>query len=176
MTDATNYKCQEIIDQVQAYIKKHANPKEAALLEAFANRYFIVCSAEDLRQYAIKDLYAILFTHFQLIYQRSSHETKIRIFNPSEKKEGWYSAHTIIQISHDDIPFLVDSVRMVINRYGYQIHFIIHFGGLKVRRDRHAHLVEVLPPNLVKKDTSTEAPIYIEIDRIVDEQMMEKLK
>ena len=177
MTDVTISECQEVINEIHTYIRKHAHSKkEASMLEAFASRYFLVSSVDDLKQHTIKNLYGILLSHWNLIYERKPGETKISVFNPDEKKDGWSSSHTVIQISHDDIPFLVDSTRMVINKYGSQIHFIIHFGGLKVRRDSHDRIIEILPPHTVQKDSTTEAPIYIEIDRIVDEQVMEALR
>ena len=64
--------------------------------------------------------------------------------------------------SHDDIPFLVDSARMAINRYGYQVHFIIHFGGLKLKRDSRHHVTEIISFNAVENETLSEAPIYID--------------
>ncbi len=117
-----------------------------------------------------------LYSHWNFIYHRTPDEAKIHIFNPDKEKDGWESAHTVIQISHDDIPFLVDSIRIVANRFGYQIHFIIHFGGFKVRRDTHHHIIEIIPMVKIDKNVSSEAPIYIEIDRLTDEKTMEELK
>jgi glutamate dehydrogenase len=171
-----NGECQNIINQVRAYIKINAADKEVTLLEAFAQRYFSSCALEDLKERSIETLYGILLSHWQFIYQRSPDEAKIRIFNPSKAKDGWQSTHTIVQISHDDIPFLVDSARMAINRYGYQIHFIIHFGGLKLKRDSHHRIIGLLPIGTIEEDASSEAPIYIEIDRLVDEKAMDELK
>ena len=129
-----------------------------------------------LKARSIEDLYGILLSHWKFIYQRAPGEAKIRIFNPDKARDGWESAHTIIQISHDDIPFLVDSARMVINRYGYQIHFIIHFGGFKVNVIVIIVLLRLLPHGDIEKNASSEAPIYIEIDRIADEKAMEELE
>ena len=176
MTGVNNGECQNIINQVRAYIKVNASDQEASLLEAFAQRYFSSCAVEDLREHSIETLYGIILSHWQFIYQRSPCEAKIRIFNPDKTKDGWQSTHTIIQISHDDIPFLVDSARMAINRYGYQIHFIIHFGGLKVKRDNLHHIMGLLPIGTIEEDALSEAPIYIEIDRLADEKAMDELK
>lgn len=175
MVSVNNSESQNIIKQVQAYIKNHAPEKEVHLLEVFAERYFSSSAVEDLRERSIPDLYGILFSHWKFIYTRSPGEAKIRIFNPEKERDGWKSTHTIIQISHDDIPFLVDSTRMVINRYGYQIHFIIHFGGFKVKRDSNHRIVGFPVPGVIEKD-STSAPIYIEIDRISDETAMAALQ
>ncbi len=176
MTGVNNGECQNIINQVKAYIKSHANENEINLLEVFAQRYFASCSVDDLKEHPIADLYGILLSHWQFIQQRSPGEAKIRIFNPTKETDGWESIHTVIQISHDDIPFLVDSTRMVINRFGYLIHFIIHFGGFKVRRDSHHRIIDIATNMESDKNISSEAPIYIEIDRLLDSKTMEDLK
>ena len=167
-----NGECQDIIDQVKAYIKNHAPDKDIALLQAYAQRYFISSSLEDLSSRSIENLYGIVLTHWKFIYQRAPGEAKIRIFNPEKSQ----TTHTVILISHDDIPFLVDSARMAINRYGYQIHFIIHFGGFKVKRDSQHKITQLATSDTIEKGLSTEAPIYIEIDRIVDESAMKGLQ
>ena len=95
---------------------------------------------------------------------------------PIKTKDGWESSHTVIQISHDDIPFLVDSARMVINRFGYHIHFIIHFGGFKVKRDTHHQIIDLPTSHDDAHHVTSEAPIYIEIDRLSDENAMEALQ
>lgn len=176
MTGVNNAECQSIINQVKAHIKKHAPGKEIVLLEEFAQRYLGSCALDDLKYRSIDDLFGILYSHWKFIYQRNPGEAKIRVFNPSKAKDGWESPHTVIQISHDDIPFLVDTARMVINRYGYEIHFIIHFGGLKVRRDNHHCITSFVSSAMIDTKTLSEAPIYIEIDHIVDEKAMEQLQ
>ncbi len=176
MTVVNNGECQNIINQVQAYIKTHTEGKEASLLTAFAERYYSSSAIDDLKSRSIEDLYGILLSHWKFIYQRAPGESKIRIFNPEKKRDGWQSTHTIIQISHDDIPFLVDSSRMVINRHGYQIHFIVHFGGFKVIRDSENRITALLAPGDIEKNAVSEAPIYIEIDRVLDEKSMVELE
>jgi len=176
MTGVKNEECQNIINQVKAYVKTHVQGKEASLLEAFVPRYFGASSTEDLRERSIEDLYNIIRSHWDFIYQIKPTDVKVRMFNPDKNKEGWNSPHTVIQISHPDIPFLVDSVRMTINRYGYEIHFIIHFGGLKVKRDKQNRITEILPLGTMDEEGQAIAPIYIEIDRIDDEKAMEQLR
>lgn len=175
MTGINNGECQNIINQIKTYIKNHAPEKEIHLLDAFAQRYYLASSVEDLKHRSIQNLYGILYSHWKFISQRSPGEAKIKIFNPEKSVDGWESTHTIIQISHDDIPFLVDSIRMVINHYGYQIHFIVHFGGLKVIRNKQHNITKLLPLGEIEKDATSEAPIYIEIDRLTDEKDMSEL-
>lgn len=176
MSGPQNGETQKIIDQVKAYIKQHAPEREVELLTTFAQRYFTAVPLEDLKDRSIEELYAIMFSHWRFIFERAPGESKIRIFNPTKEKEGWQSTHTVIQLSHDDIPFLVDSIRMVINRYGWQIHSIIHFGGLKLKRDNKHKVTAILQLGVAEDDSFSEAPIYIEIDRLSVESDMNELK
>src|SRR3990167_11539041 len=176
MTVVNNGEYQHIVHQLLAYIKSHASEKDVNLLKIFAEKYYSSSSVEDLKERSIEELYHILLSQWKLIYQRAPYEAKICIFNPDSKKDGWHSTHTIVQISHDDIPFLVDSTRMAINRYGYQIHFIIHFGGLKVIRDSHQRITGIVTTGSTEKNASTEAPLKIEMFRFIVEKGMQFLK
>lgn len=176
MTDIQNGAGQAIIQNLQSYVQKKLPQHEAKLVNEFAQRYFLSSAVEDLKERSIEDLFAIIHPHWEFIYQRSPGEAKIKIFNPTKEKDGWESTHTIVQISHDDLPFLVDSTRMVLNRYDYQIHFIVHFGGLRVKRDQQHRIIGFLPSGLIEKGVTSEAPIYVEIDRIVEKEAMETLK
>lgn len=176
MSDINDEKRQSIIKDILSYIKHHTTIEEKDLLLDFAKRYFNATSFEDLTNRELPDLYGMVVSQWELIYQRAPAESKVKIYNPDVDTDGWRSTHTIVEISNDDIPFLVDSIRMVINRYGLQIHFIVHFGGLKVKRDKQRRITEILPAGKVEKDATSEAPIYIEIDRLSDERIMEDLK
>ena len=50
----------------------------------------------------------------------------MRVFNPTIEEHGWQSTHTIVEIVNDDMPFLVDSVTMEVNRHGLTLHLIVH--------------------------------------------------
>ncbi|MDF5979227.1 NAD-glutamate dehydrogenase [Pseudomonas aeruginosa] len=56
-----------------------------------------------------------------------------RVYNPDYEKHGWQSTHTAVEVLHPDLPFLVDSVRMELNRRGYSIH-TLQTNVLSVRR------------------------------------------
>ena len=171
-----NSEGQAIINKVCAYVKEHAPQSEAGLLEVFAQRYFSTLSANDLRQRTVEELYYIVRSQLAFMMQRQPGEAKVRVFNPTKTTDGWSSPHTVIQLSHDDVPFVVDSTRMAINRHGYQIHFIIHLGGLKVMRDSEFKLLKVLPPHTHEKDAISSAPVYIEIDKVADDAAMQELQ
>jgi len=169
-------KRQEIIHQLPNFLSKKAPKQQVNLIETFAERYYAHCSVNDLEERSPANLYGALFSHWQLIYQREPGEAKVRVFNPCLEQDGWESSHTIIQISHDDIPFLVDSIRMYLNRKDIQMHFAIHFGGLKVIRDDQHKIREILPLGANPPEATSEAPIYFEIDKQTDLKAMDVLR
>jgi glutamate dehydrogenase len=167
---------QEIIDQVCSYAKNRLPENQIPLIETFAHRYYAAAPLADLQERGTEDLLGALISHWKFIYQRKPGEAKVRVFNPTLEKDNWQSQHTIIEVSHDDIPFLVDSIRMEVNRNDFQIHFAIHFGGLKIKRDTENKITEILPVGTIEPGSSTEAPIYFEIDRQSDQETMELLR
>lgn len=174
--DNYRHETQEIINKVIDAAKQQVSKQEIPLIETFAQRFYGSCSYHDLSERSIENLTGALLSQWHFIYQRKPCEAKVRVFNPSLKDDGWQSTHTIILVSHDDIPFLVDSIRVEVNRSAMQIHFIIHFGGTKVLRDAENRIVKILPPGLNDPEAVGEAPIYIEIDRQIDPLIMEALK
>lgn len=176
MAVANDNRRQEIINELIQFIRDKAPVGQADILESFAKRYYVSTSMSDFCERSLQDLFGALLSHWNFIYQRKPGEAKIRIFNPTLEKDGWQSRHTIIEISHDDIPFLVDSIRMEINRENFQIHFMIHFGGLKVKRDEQGCISTIIPQGENDPAASSEAPIYIEIDRQSDPALMEALR
>lgn len=75
------------------------------------------------------------------------------------------------------MPFIVDSLRIVINRMGLTSHLTIHMGGIRVKRDSHNRVTEILPRNggAARDDVLHEAPIFIEIDRQTDPATLSEL-
>ena len=69
-------------------------------------------------------------------------EIKLRVYNPKLEQHGWQSTHTVVEIVNDDMPFLVDSVGIEINRHGLNIHLVIH-PVLAARRDEAGRLVDL---------------------------------
>lgn len=166
----------EIISRITTLATKKLSAEQAQMVTAFVQQYYSNVSVEDLNVRLIEDLYGAMLSHWNLIYQRKPGECKIRIYNPSFEQNGWESAHTIIEVTMDDMPFLVDSLRMEIFREGFSIHFMIHLGGMKLRRDADGHVLEVLPMDSSDKSIRAEAPIYIEIDRQTDPEVLSTLQ
>jgi len=167
---------QEIVRKVNELLKTRVSKDQYELVEKFAYRYYASSALGDLVERSIEDLAGALLSHWNFVYQRKPGESKVRVFNPTLENDNWQSTHTIIEVSHDDIPFLVDSIRMEVARNNFQIHFIIHFGGLRVLRNSNNCITEILPMGAANHAATSEAPIYVEIDRQVDTEIMKNLQ
>lgn len=177
-----SYKFEEgkdvLIGAVIDKIKHTMTGNQAQFCAEFATQFYGTVALDDLRSWDIDDLSGAAINLWSLITERKPHETKIHIYNPHFERHGWQTTHTVIEVICDDMPFVVDSIRMVINRMGFSSHLIIHMGGIKVRRDSQDHVCDVLARNtLVKdKDVLCEAPVLLQIDRITDPVVLEQLQ
>lgn len=165
----------ELIERVVTVIKEKLPANEAKLISKFVKQYYLSAAPEDLLERDVIDLYGALISHWYFIHQRSTQETKIRVYNPQYEQHGWQSTHTVIEIIGDYKPFLIESVRMVLNRYGLNVHLILHLSNLKVERDKQGNIHDLHIDNAHDKST-IEMPIFIEIDRQSDHTIIEQLR
>jgi glutamate dehydrogenase len=129
----------------------------------FVRAYYHGVSEVDLAQYDVRELAARALAHQRLARIRRRGTPIVRVFDPDPARDGWSSAHTAVQITTDDMPFLVDSARIVFDRHRLGIHFIAH-PILHVRRNRQG----VLQALADEAAGSAESWQHIEIDRIAD--------
>lgn len=167
---------EEIIGKVIENIQQKLPKKQSKLIIDFASKFLRHASPEDLSTKAELDLYGSVLSHWELIKNRKPGQSKIRIYNPYFEEHGWQSTHTIIEIINDDMPFLVDSLRMEINRLGYALHKIIHLGNLRAKRNKAGNLVELMDSAAATEGVQAEAPIYIEIDRQTQPEKLQELQ
>lgn len=177
-----SYKFEEgkdlIIDAVVEKLHQKMTAEQANLCSEFIRQFYGTVAFEDLREWDVEDLYGASINFWSLIQQRSPNETKIRIYNPDFERHGWQTTHTVVEVISDDMPFVVDSLRMVINRLGLSFHLIMHMGNFRVIRDKKNNVVEVLPRTgsvNTNENASIEAAIFIEIDRQTDASILEDL-
>lgn len=77
--------------------------------------------------------------HLRFGALRRNGQSLVRAFNPTVARDGWDCDHTVIEIVTDDMPFLIDSLAMVLNELGHSIEMMVH-PVLNVRRDVRGRL------------------------------------
>src|SRR5215510_6999816 len=133
----------EMMEEVLALVHAKAPAEQRTSLEGFVQAYFREVAPEDLSERRADDLYGAALSHWNFARKRELDKPKLRVFNPRVEDHGWQSTHTIIEIVNDDMPFLVDSVMIEVNRHGLTLHLIVH-PILFARRQADGELTQFL--------------------------------
>ncbi|WP_432695411.1 NAD-glutamate dehydrogenase [Marinobacterium sp. YM272] len=151
---------EKILSQLGEMIAARIPKRDLAPVLDFINQYYRVSPLEELAERSSQNLYGASLSCWEHLQEWDGVDQKIHVFNPDLERHGWHCGHTVIQISHLDMPFLVDSVRMELNRRGLSIH-VVHSGVLNVVRDGRTARVREAKGG----ESAREALIYIEVDR-----------
>lgn len=174
MTVATNQHS-VLLDNVFRLIAQKVDKKQAAMVEQFSRILFKNISLEDLENRNDSDLYGATLSLWNE-FEGFDHETpSIRVFNPEIAKHGWQSSHTIVEIIVKDMPFLVDSVRMALNRLGITAHLLLH-SPITLKRDKAHKLQALLEASDTDKAAVKETVFLIEVDRQTSKSAVDGLK
>jgi len=89
-----------------------------AFYQAFRNRL----NLRDWLGRSIENLYVASADFHKFISFRSEHGVLAKAYNPVIDECGWETSRTVVLLSCVDMPFLVDTVRMVVDEAGYDTH------------------------------------------------------
>src|SRR5512134_137404 len=186
MASRTGSGSSERLDQVLALVREKVAPDARGPVEAFVRAYYRQVDPGDLDERESADLYGAALSQWNFARRREPGVPKVRVFNPSVAEHGWQSTHTVIEIVNDDMPFLVDSVTMEVNRHGLTLHLTVH-PILRVNRGGPAGpgpgqpqgagpeqtLIGILPDD--SPAGLSESFIHVEVDRISEAARLEAL-
>ncbi len=136
---------QEVIDKID----QKFTPLQAQHIKIFL-KYF-------------PDSYDTAVSYWKFTHQYTTNQTKVHIYNPQ-----WHDSHTIISILIKDMPFLVDSIRMALNRLKVTIHLIID-PVLSVQRDSQGYLRSYTQAG------TQESIIHIEIEKQTEPTVLKNI-
>ncbi|MBC9251313.1 NAD-glutamate dehydrogenase [Pseudomonas alcaligenes] len=150
--------------QLQAALAQHVSDKVLPQVALFAEQFFGIVALDELTQRRLGDLAGCTLSSWRLLERFDAAKPLVRVYNPDYEKHGWQSTHTAVEVLHADLPFLVDSVRMELNRRGYSIHTLQN-SVFSVKRKKSGELQELLAKGSSGKEVQQEALMYLEIDR-----------
>ena len=157
-------------DQKDALIHKLARQAAAAreksggeIVERFVSQFYANVAPEDMLSASEEELLGAALTAWKYFGSRPADKPKVRVFNPTKKKDGWISGHTVIEIINDDMPFLVDSVTAELNRHNLTVHLTVH-PVMHVQRDKTGRLTRLFEGGEDIKDASSESVMHIQIN------------
>src|SRR3954451_1030834 len=150
-------------------------PDAAPTMLAFVRQYYANVALADLRERPVEFLAAAAHAHFELAALRPRGTPIVRVYTPTRARDGWDSTHTIVEIVNDDMPFLVDTVTMQLDRNGLGLHLVVH-PIMRVQRDADGRMIGLASGDAHDTgdtDVVIESMMHVEVDRETDADMLE---
>ena len=116
----------EHLDEVAALARERQPGPAGEDTAVFLATYYADAAPEDVAGTNPLDLYGMALAHRELAARRTPNRAAVRVVAPRFDVHGWASKHAVVQIVTDDMPFIVDSVRMAISARGIGIHVLHH--------------------------------------------------
>ena len=150
------------IDRVVERLRRRLGDDEAAGVELFVRRLYGAVTTEDVLDRSEADLAGAALSLWRLAERRTPGEATVRVFNPDAERDGWTSAHTVVELVNDDMPFLVSSVTTELQDHDADLHLVLH-PVFSVRRGADGRRREVYEADV--PTVPRESLMHIEIDR-----------
>ncbi|MFT4941742.1 MAG: glutamate dehydrogenase [Paraglaciecola sp.] len=163
-----------LLENVYKLINKKIDKSQVDLVINFSKLMFKNISQDDLDNRNDSDLYGATLSLWNEFVNFDPNKPYIRVFNPEISKHGWQSTHTIIEIIVADMPFLVDSVRMAINRLGITAHLLLH-SPISLKRTKEHKFKEFIDSSSSKEGVTKETIFLVEVDRQTSKNALENL-
>jgi glutamate dehydrogenase len=96
------------------------------LLAEFLPLYFAEVHDAEVDERDLDDVLDMAAVHFRLGRVRRLGKTVARVRPPDDGHDGTQRDRSVLLVVTDDAPFLVDTVRMVLDRQQLGIHFLVH--------------------------------------------------
>lgn len=168
---------ERLINDVIACVKSKMPKKKSELCVEFISQFLNTVALEDLQCWSTESLCQAGIHFWATIQTRQYDKPVIEIYNPCAERHGWTSPYTVLEIIADDAPFLVDSIRMTVNRLGFSSHLTMYIGGMRLERGKDRAVSGIFPlRGESRPDVILESAILMEINQNLDEAMLQGLK
>ncbi len=167
MTIVSTESREQFLKQLTSSIEQKLNRDESEAVRAFAREYFCNYPLDELEGHEITDVYGSTYWWWSFIKSREAGKRKIAVFNPNLDEQGWLSQHTVICLLQSEAPFLLDSIRLELERQDITVH-TVHNTSMAVLRDQFGELIDFAAADKPMQTTdsqqkSIESLLYFEI-------------
>ena len=150
------------IQAVKRNLKKTSQSSDIASLNKAAELFYGGMSIEEIQMHDSGHWAAVILDFLNSINTMKKGSSVVRVFNPQKNKNGYENHHTVIQISCQDMPFLVDSVALAFTKLGLDMELMTH-PVANVSRNKSGQL-----QSLVEDGQYKESWMHVEINKIID--------
>jgi glutamate dehydrogenase len=112
------------------------------LVEAFLSAYYRELPVYDLDDRSADDLYRVASAHLDFGRRRDRGQTLLQVTTADRDRHGWPVQRSVVMMVTDDAPFLVDTMRIVLERLRVATHHMVH-PIVPVERDDDGRLVAI---------------------------------
>jgi len=139
----------------------------------FIESYFSRFPLDELAGRYLGDIFGSVYQWWRYIQHFDGQKPKVNLINPKLDVEGWVCPHTVLVVQQTDMPFLVDSIRIELNRRNIAIH-AIKSTLLNVVRDEKHTLVDISVGD-AEPNAKREAFVYLEINLLTQKSELEDI-
>ena len=163
-----------ILNKIITQAHDHTGASGRARAQTFIKQFFAYLALDELEAIAPDMLAWLALHHLKTSHKRLPGTPLIRIYNPDKSGAPKPMGHTVVEITTDDMPFLLDSVTAEINGRGIAVHLAIH-PILRLRRKATGQISDVIEAGGVgaDKDVLTESYIHLHIDEQPEARLSE---
>jgi glutamate dehydrogenase len=154
--------------QISDTISAKFSAREAKNLQAYADLFFEQYPIHELSKHDINDVIGMIKASYDFLTPFKQKRAKVKVFNPKIEEDGWTSKNTVVMMHYNDVPFIIDSVRMALTNKGLSIKSIKNL-MLGTRRDKKGDLLSFSSLDHANAqpdpELNKELLIYIEVNR-----------
>ncbi|MGY8985101.1 MAG: NAD-glutamate dehydrogenase [Sphingomonadales bacterium] len=173
-------KRKEIISKTTQFATVKMGIAGSKELNSFIEGFYGTSPTEELINSNPERLFAVACSMKNFMNKRKLGTAKVKVFNPTVKRDGWASAYTILQVVNDDMPFLVDSISGGISVTQRMDVFTMHHPQFFVERTKSGASAKVYnwaeATEEVRGKTIPESIMFIEIEKVKDPKKLKELE
>lgn len=161
-----------LLEQVLTFIDSRSNQQDAQLFRQFVRIFWNQLNIEDWQSREVSDIAGCCYSLW-LALRNTSQAVYVKLFNPSLEEDGWLCNGSVVVVRQLDMPFLVDSLRLELNRRALPIH-LIKSTLINVARSPDGEVLDLQPilqqpPPNTGHTWQQEAVIFLEVGAIPSE-------
>ncbi len=148
-----------VLDELK---KLGLSPQRLGAASVFCQVFFARIASSDAGLHTPPQWAVLVSSLLDFMWQRQPRQTLVRVLNPKEAHGG----RSLLQIVTDDMPFLVDTVSMVV-AHQWRTHAVIH-PVLQIERAASGELLRLIADPGDGAADQLESIMHFEIDRVAD--------
>ena len=163
MTAQLSAQREQWLNQFQQAFAAKLPSHHAALAPIWLRRLLGHAADSDVLAYAEEDLTGLMTNIWRHWYSHNPNHSAshVSVFNPNIEESLWRSDHTAIVVITQEAPFIVDSIRLVLNQAGVNL-IRLFYGDFAVTRNAKGDIVQLA----AEGERHNEFVLYFEVEAI----------